>query len=120
MSVEFLAVPLTRDSAAKLPVSARMPPVSVPLNKIPRAGSCAGSDNGALLTADQSATDCAGDSTDNRAFRFAVVMPVATPMRRGVRGRAQYQKHNNQEHRNDVLISNRLYHYHPPFTENER
>ena len=70
-----------------------MLPISVPLYQI--AGARAGSraDHGAFLPTDQSTSNRAGDSADNRALGLTVVMPVRTPMRKALRGCTQEYKH---------------------------
>jgi hypothetical protein len=115
-----MAAVLAWNPRLELSIASIIFPVPVPLHEIASTSPCSGSYQRALLPADQCAADCAGNSTDNRALGFAVVMPVRSAMRRGVRDSAQYQKHNNQKHRNDVLFSYSLYHYHPPFSRNAR
>jgi hypothetical protein len=87
--------------------------VSVSLYEV--ACSCARSrpNHSALLPADQASAYRADDSADNRAFSLAVVMSVGPLVSQALRGKCQHNKNEHQQHRDDVLFSISLYHYHP-------
>src|SRR5438034_8105595 len=92
-----------------------MRPVSMSLHEV--ACSCAGarSNHSALLSADQASAYRADDSADNSALSLAVVMSVGPLVSQPLGGKCQHNKNEHQQHRNNVLFSISLYHFHPLF-----
>jgi len=84
--------------------------VSMPLDEISSTRSCSRSNDGAFFSADQCAAHSSGNATDNCTLGFAMVVPIRTTVRETIRSGSQDHKHDDQQHRNDVLVSNSLYH----------
>jgi hypothetical protein len=83
------------------------------LYEVARSCTRARSNHSALLPADQASAYRADDSADNRALSLAVVMSVGPLVSQALRGNRQHDKNEHQQHRDDVLFSISLYHYHP-------
>jgi hypothetical protein len=92
--------------------NASMPPVSMTLDDVARSCARSRSNHSALLPADQASAYRADDSADNRALSLAVVMSVGPPVSHAVRSKCQHNKNEHQQHRDDVLFSISLYHFH--------
>jgi hypothetical protein len=87
-----------------------MPAVSATLHDVARSCARSGPNHGALLPADQASAYCADDSADNSALRLAVVMSVGSPVSQAVLSKGQHNENEHQQHRDDVLLSDFLYH----------
>src|SRR5712691_12215323 len=94
-----------------------MGPVSMSLYEVARSCARSCSYDSALLSADQASAYRADDSANNRALRLAVVMSVRPLVSQALRGKCQYNKNEHQQHRDNVLFSISLYHYHPLLLE---
>jgi hypothetical protein len=90
-----------------------MPPVSMSLYEVACSRARARSNHSALLPADQASAYRADDSADNGAFSLAVVMSVGPLVSQALHGKCQHNKNEHQQHRDNVLFSISLYHYHP-------
>jgi hypothetical protein len=84
--------------------------VSVTLDEVARSCARARSNRSTLLPADQGSAYRAGYSTDNGDLRLAVVMSVGPPVSQAVRSNGQHNKNEHQQHCDDVLLSDVLYH----------
>jgi hypothetical protein len=75
--------------------------------------SCARAYQRAFLSAYQRAAYCSNRSADRDVFGLAgaMMMSVTASLTESVRRYRQHHKYKSQEHRNDVLLFNSLYHF---------
>jgi hypothetical protein len=79
-----------------------MPSVSVTLNQVSGSRASTGSDDRALLAADNRAAHCSGNAADNRASPPAVVM--STPLGQTFADEGSEQQNQPHDDRHDASI----------------
>jgi hypothetical protein len=87
-----------------------MPAVSVTLDHVARSCARSGTNHSALLPADQASAYRAGDSADNGALGLTMVMSVGPLVSHAVSSKGQHNKNQHQQHRDEILLSDILYH----------
>jgi len=90
--------------------------VPMSLDQVARSRACPCPNNGAFFAPDQSASNCTGYTADNRAFCFTVMVPVRSTVSEPVHG-GEHQENDDQQHCDNVLFCDSLYHYHSPLFE---